>query len=423
MKFKLFLFILIVACNIYAQQTVDEIAAVVDNEIILQSELNYQVIQTAAQQKIDPSTPGLKEKVLNQMIEDKLAYAQAQIDSIQVTDEEVKQRIDYQINYFEQQYGSQEKVEQLYGMSIEKIKRALEDPVRKQIMVQKLEEKKFGDVDASRREVEQFFQTYKDTIGVIPEKVQIAHIFIIPKATEKMKEKYKEKAEAILDSLKHGADFAEMAKKYSEDPGSAAEGGDLGWVGKGVFYPEFEAAAFALKPGQLSDVVESPVGFHIIQMIEKRGDKIHVRHILIKIQKGDAADLAAIEKLSSIRDSIIKGVGTFADYAKKYSEDKESAPYGGDLGTFYLSQLDQNLLDIVTKLQPGEISFPKRLDYGKDNYGYHIVLLEKRIAQHQASLDTDYPEIKKLADQYKKQKLYEDWISQLKKTIYWKIMI
>ena len=423
MKFKLFLFILIVACNIYAQQTVDEIAAVVDNEIILQSELNYQVIQTAAQQKIDPSTPGLKEKVLNQMIEDKLAYAQAQIDSIQVTDEEVKQRIDYQINYFEQQYGSQEKVEQLYGMSIEKIKRALEDPVRKQIMVQKLEEKKFGDVDASRREVEQFFQTYKDTIGVIPEKVQIAHIFIIPKATEKMKEKYKEKAEAILDSLKHGADFAEMAKKYSEDPGSAAAGGDLGWVGKGVFYPEFEAAAFALKPGQLSDVVESPVGFHIIQMIEKRGDKIHVRHILIKIQKGDAADLAAIEKLSSIRDSIIKGVGTFADYAKKYSEDKESAPYGGDLGTFYLSQLDQNLLDIVTKLQPGEISFPKRLDYGKDNYGYHIVLLEKRIAQHQASLDTDYPEIKKLADQYKKQKLYEDWISQLKKTIYWKIMI
>ncbi|MCL5031335.1 MAG: peptidylprolyl isomerase [Bacteroidetes bacterium] len=423
MKFKLFLFSLIIACNIYAQQTVDEIAAVVDNEIILKSELNYQVIQTAAQQKIDPSTPGLEQKVLNQMIEDKLAYAQAQIDSIQVTDEEVKQRIDYQIQYFEQQYGSQEKVEQLYGMSLEKIRRALEDPVKKQIMVQKLEEKKFGDVDASRREVEKFFQTYKDTIGVIPEKVQIAHIFMIPKATEKMKEKYKEKAEAILDSLKHGADFAEMAKKYSEDPGSAAAGGDLGWVGKGVFYPEFEAAAFALKPGELSDVVESPVGFHIIQMIEKRGDKIHVRHILIKIQKGDAADLATIETLSSIRDSIVKGDGTFAEFAKKYSEDKESNAYGGDLGTFYLSQLDQNLLDIVTKLKPGEISFPKRLDYGKGNYGYHIVLLEKKIPQHQASLDTDYPEIKKLADQYKKQKLYDDWINQLKKTIYWKIMI
>ncbi len=423
MKFKLFLFILLITCGVYAQQVVDEIAAVVDNEIIMKSELDYQVRLTAAQQKVDPTTPGLEQKVLNQMIEEKLAYAQAQIDSIQVNDDEVKQRIDYQIQYFEQQYGSQEKVEQLYGMSLEKIKRALEDPVKKQIMVQKLEEKKFGDVDASRREVEQFFQTYKDTIGVIPEKVQIAHIFIVPKATEKMKDKYKVKAEEILDSLKHGADFAELAKKYSEDPGSAAAGGDLGWVGKGVFYPEFEAASFALKPGELSGVVESPVGFHIIQMIEKRGDKIHVRHILIKIQKGDAADLAAIETLSSIRDSIVKGLGTFAEYAKKYSEDKESSAYGGDLGTFYLSQVDQNLLDIVTKLKPDEISFPKRLDYGKDNYGYHIVLLEKRIPQHQASLDTDYPEIKKLADQYKKQKLYDAWISQLKQTIYWKIMI
>ncbi len=424
MKFNLFLFLLFIVCNLYAQQqAADEIVAVVDNEIILQSELNYQIIQFAAQQKIDPSTAGLKEKVLNQMIEEKLAYAQAQLDSIQVTDDEVKQRIDYQINYFEQQYGSKEKVEQLYGMSIEKIKRALEDPIRKQIMVQKLEEKKFGDVDATRREVEQFFDTYKDTIGVIPEKVQIAHIFMVPKASAKMKEQYREKAEEILDSLKHGADFAEMAKKYSEDPGSAAEGGDLGWVGKGIFYPEFEAAAFALKPGELSGVVESPVGFHIIQMIEKRGDKIHVRHILIKIKKGDQADLETIEFLTNIRDSILAGKGTFAEYAKKYSEDKESSVYGGDLGTFYLNQLDQSMLDIVSKLKENEISFPKRIDYGKDNYGYHIVLLEKRTAQHQASLDTDYTEIKKLADQYKKQKLYDNWIGQLKKTIYWKILM
>ncbi len=274
MKFKILLAALLFsACGIsFAQTVVDKIAAVVDNEIILKSELDYQVKMTAAQQKIDPNTPGLEDKVLNQMIEEKLAYAQALLDSINVTDEEVKNRIDYQINYFVQQYGSKEKVEQLYGMSIEKIRRSLEDPVKKQILVQKLEEKKFGDVEASRMEVENFFKTYKDSIGVIPEKVQIAHIFIMPKVTEKMKAVYKAKAEAILDSIKHGADFAEMAKKYSEDPGSAAEGGDLGWVGKGVFYPEFEAAAFALKPGQISDVVESPVGFHIIQMIEKRGD-------------------------------------------------------------------------------------------------------------------------------------------------------
>jgi peptidyl-prolyl cis-trans isomerase SurA len=424
MKFKFFVFLLLLTSGlVYAQKEIDKIVAVVDNEIILQSELDYQVKLVAAQKKIDPDTPGLTKEILNQMVEEKLAYAQALLDSIQVTEDEVNQRINYQIQYFIQQYGSKEKVEQLYGMSIEKIKRTLEDPVRKQILVQRLEEKKFGDVDATRREVESFFSTYKDSIGIIPEKIQIAHIFVVPKVTEKMKEKYRALAQSILDSIKKGADFAEMAKKYSEDPGSAAEGGDLGWVGKGVFYPEFEAAAFALKPGQLSDVVESPVGFHIIQMIDKRGDKIHVRHILIKIQKGDQADLSAIELLTNLRDSIIAGKGTFEEYAKKYSEDKETSAYGGDLGTFFLSQLDQNMLDIVSKMKEGEISFPKRIDYGKENYGYHIVLVKKRIPQHVASLETDYPEIKKLADQYKKQKLYDAWIKQLKDKIYWKIMI
>lgn len=424
MKIKVLFISLMLFCGVYAQQqVVDEIAAVVGNEIIMKSELDYQVKMTAAQQKIDPSTPGLEQQVLNQMIDEKLAYAQAILDSIEVSDDEVNQRINYQINYFEQQYGSKEKVEQLYGMSIEKIKRTLEDPIKKQIMVQKLEEKKFGDVSASRMEVEDFFNTYRDSIGAIPEKVQVAHIFMVPKLTEAMKEKYKAKAEAILDSIKHGADFAEMAKKYSEDPGSAAEGGDLGWVGKGVFYPEFEAAAFALKPGEISGIVESPVGFHIIQMIEKRGDKIHVRHILIKIKKGDQADLNTIEELTNLRDSIVSGKGTFAHYAEKYSEDKESSAYGGDLGTFYMNQLDPAMKDIVSKLQVGEISYPKRIDYGSGNYGYHIVLLEKNIPQHQANLNMDYQEIKKLADNYKKQKLYNEWIDQLKKDIYWKVLL
>jgi peptidyl-prolyl cis-trans isomerase SurA len=434
MKFKNFLIlfsaILLWAGNTRAQDSLadngkvlDKIVAVVDNEMILQSELDYQVKLEAAQKKIDPNTPGLENQVLNSMIEQKLAYAQAILDSINVTDDEVNDRINQQIQYFEQQYGSEQKVEQIYGMSIEKIKRKLQDPVRKNLMINKLEQKKFGDVDASRKEVEKFFDTYKDSIGVIPEKVDIAHIFMVPKLSEKAKEKYKAKAEAILDSLRHGADFAEMAKKYSEDPGSASEGGDLGWVGKGAFYPEFEAAAFALKPGQISNVVETPVGYHIIQLLGKRGDKIHTRHILIKFKKGEQADLNTIEFLSNLRDSVVSGKGTFAEYAKKYSEDKESSVYGGDLGTFYVNQLDQQTQDIVSKLKEGDISFPKRIDYGNDNYGYQIVYLKQRIPEHKATLKTDYTEIKKLADQYKKQKEYQKWIDGLKKTIYWKIYL
>jgi peptidyl-prolyl cis-trans isomerase SurA len=424
MKFKFFVFLMFfLACNIYSQQVLDKIVAVVDNEIILKSELDFQTQLYAAQRKLDPNKPGLEKEILNTMIEEKLVYAQAELDSISVSDEELNQRIDYQINLFIQQYGSKEKVEQIYGMSIEKIKRELRDDVRKNVMIQKLKEKKFADVHASRREVEDFYDKYKDSLGVIPEKVKIAHILRIPVASEKTKEKYKAFAQSILDSIKAGADFSEMAKKYSEDPGSAKEGGDLGYVKRGVFYPEFEAAAFALKPGEISDVVETPVGFHIIQLLNKRGESIHTRHILIKIKKSDEADLKAIEFLTSVRDSIISGKGTFSEFAKKYSEDKDTAPFGGELGTFYLNQLDKSVLDIITKMKAGEISFPKRIDYGNGSYGHHIVELEKRTAQHPASLETDYNELQRLADQYKKQEKYEEWIKELKQKIYWEVRL
>ena len=419
MKFKILLIFILFAGIIHSQEVLDKIVAVVGDEIILKSELDFQTNVLAAQRNIKPNTPGLRDQVLNAMIEDKLVYAQANLDSITVSDDEVNQRIDYQINMFKQQYGSIEKIEQIYGMSIEKIKRELKDEVRKQIMVQKLQEKKFGNVQASRRDVEEFFENYKDSIGVIPEKVDIAHIFRNPKSSSETKEKYRKFAEEILDSIKHGADFAEMAKKYSDDPGSAKEGGDLGFVKRGVFYPEFEAAAFALKPGEISGVVESPVGFHIIQLLERRGESIHCRHILIKIKNDKDADLKTIEFLTDVRDSIVKGDGTFADYAKKYDEDSQSKPFGGDLGTFYTSQLDKSLLDVVTNMKEGEISFPKRIEYSKSSYGYHIVYLKKRIPQHPASLDQDYQELEKLATQNKKQKEYKDWIKSLKNKIYW----
>ena len=423
MKFKILVFLMFATCSIYSQQVLDKIVAVVDNEIILQSELNFQVQTYAAQHKINPDQPGLKKQILNSMIDEKLVYAQAIFDSIEVSDDEVNQRVDYQINYFINQYGSRERLEQVYGMSMEKIKRELQGDVRKNLMIQKLQQKKFKDVQVSRLEVEDFFNTYKDSLGVIPEKVQISHILKIPEASEATKEKYKKFAQAILDSIKAGADFATMAKKYSEDPASAKNGGDLGFVKRGVFYPEFEAAAFALKPGQLSDVVETPVGFHIIQLLEKRGESIHTRHILIKIKKGENADLKAIEFLSSIRDSIVNKNGTFEYYAKKYSDDKETAPFGGDLGTFYVSQLDKTLQETLSKMKVGDISFPKRIDLGRDNYGYHIVYLRKRIPQHKASLDEDYTELQKLADQNKKQKEYEEWIKELKKKIYWQVRL
>lgn len=405
------------------EKTIDKIIAVVDNEVILQSELDFQIQMLASQRKISPTTAGLQDQVLKAMIDDKLVYAQANIDSVFVTDEEVENRLNYQINMFTQQYGSKEKVEQAYGMSIDKIKRDLRDDIRKSLMTQKLQEKNFGMVEATRREVVEFYDKYKDSIGVIPEKVKIGHIYRNPKSSSELKSKFHELASAILDSIKAGSNFADMAKRYSEDPGSAEQGGDLGFVKKGVFYPEFESAAFALNTGQLSGVIETPVGFHIIQLLEKRGEAIHARHILIKIKNDEQADLKTIEFLTDLRDSLVRYGSDFTEFAKKYSEDNESKVFGGELGTFYYNQLDKNLYDIVTKMKEGEVSFPRRVEYGADNYGYHIVKVLKKISQHAADLQQDFPELKKLADDYKKQNLYEKWITELRNKIFYEVRL
>jgi peptidyl-prolyl cis-trans isomerase SurA len=423
MKLKIALLFFILFGSGFAQETLDKIVAVVDNEIILKSELEFQVNIFANQRGMDPSTPGLKEQILNSMIDEKLVYAQAELDSITITDEEINQRIDYQISVFQQQYGSIQRIEEMYGMSIERIKRELKDDVRKNLMIQRMRQTKFATIEATRREAKEFFETYKDSIGMIPEKLTIYHIFKNPQASDRIKKIAKDFAQALLDSIKAGVDFSDLAKKYSDDPGSKMQGGDLGFVKRGVFYPEFEAAAFSLAEGEYSQVVESPVGFHIIQLIERRGESLHTRHILIKIEPDDNADLETIQFLSDLRDSVLNGNGTFQYYAKKYSDDEETASFGGNLGTFYLNQLDKNLLDIVSKLKEGEISFPRRLEYAPGTYGYHIVFLEERIPEHMPDFDEDYKEIKNLADEQKKQNEYNKWIEDLKKRIYWETRI
>jgi peptidyl-prolyl cis-trans isomerase SurA len=419
MKFKIALLLHIMINTVFAQEVLDRVVAVIDNEIILQSELEFQVSMFAAQRGINPASQGIKEQILNSMIDEKLVYAQAELDSITVADEEITQRIDYQIQTFKQQYGSIQKIEEMYGMSIEKIKRELRDDVRKNLMIQRMQQKKFSTIEASRREVEDFYNTYKDSIGLIPEKVSIYHIFKNPKASERIKKKARDLAAALLDSLKTGVDMSVMAMQYSDDPGSAALGGDLGFIKRGVFYPEFEAAAFALAEGEYSVVVESPVGFHIIYLVERRGESIHTKHILIKIEPDEDADLDVIGILSDLRDSIINKSVTFEEYAKKFSDDDQTSAFGGDLGTFYINQLDKNLLDIVSKLKEGEISFPRRMEYAPGTYGYHIVYLKERVPQHPASLEADYKQLNQLANEYKKQKEYQKWIGELKKRIFW----
>lgn len=420
---KNIIILIIIAFNsiLLGQEVLDKIVAVVGDEIILKSELDFQADIFAAQRHLNPDNPKLRKTILNKMIEDKLLYSEAVLDSIEVSDEEVKAQINNLINYYTQQYGSQDKLEKAYGMSVERIKREMRDNTRKNLMSEKLKAKKFGKIDISRREVVKFYEENKDSLGQIPEKFKIAHIFINPKSSARLKEKAKKFAESLLDSLKKGADFAELAKKFSDDPGSAKDGGDLGFVKRGVFYPEFEAAAFALKKGEISGVIESPVGFHIIQLLERRGESIHTRHILIKPKNDSQSELKAIELLSDIRDSIVQKKNTLAYYAEKYSDDKQTASKGGVLGTFEASQLEKSMLDQIYKLKVGEISFPKRLNLGADEYGFHIIKLLAHIPAHKPNIVTDYDEIKKLAEFKKRETMFNEWITELKKKIYWKI--
>jgi peptidyl-prolyl cis-trans isomerase SurA len=419
---KIYCLFLILTLNykIFSQEVLDKIIAVVDNEIITLSELNFQTTLLAFQRQI-PVTPALQKKVLDILIQEKLLIAQAIVDSINVSDDEVNKQLEYQIQYFIRQYGSKEAVEKAYGMSLERIKRELKEEVRKNLLAQKAQEKNFASIEISRREVEEFYEVYKDSVGFLPPKYTLSRILVNPKKSERIKNKYREFAEKILDSLKNGADFEEMAKKYSEDPGTAKEGGNLGWAKKGIFYPEFEAAAFRLNIGEYSGIVETPVGYHIIQLLDKKGESINARHILVRIKVDEETELQAIEFLSDIRDSIIEGANDFEYYAKKYSDDKESAKFGGFIGNLEENQIEEKILENISKLKQGDISYPIRIDLPNGDYAYQIIKIINKLPQRKPTLENDYEEIKNLALIHKKQKAFEKWLTELKSKIYLKI--
>ena len=421
---RLVLLLIFVFCGMMsAQEPLDKIVAVVGDEIILKSELEFNTMMFAARNKANPNDPQLKQQILDQLIREKLLQTQAELDSIQVPEDQVEQQLESQINYYVNQYGSRQRLEQSYGMSIDKIKRELRGNVKKQIMAQMLQQKEFGSIEVTRRDVKDFYETYKDSLGLIPQRFKVAHIFINPKATERLEKKAENLAESLLDSLKQGADFSELAREYSDDPASASQGGDLGFVERGKFYSEFEAAAFSLAPGELSRVIKTPAGYHIIKLLERRGNQIHCKHILISVKRDEQAELNSISFLNSVRDSIIQGHHSFEYYAKKYSDDKETSAYGGVLGTFEMGQMDEAIKKVVKGLEEGEISYPQRLNLDKNNFGYHIVKLMEVIPEHKPTLEKDYSELERLAKYRKRERLYSEWIKELKDKIYWEVRL
>lgn len=400
-------------------QVLDKIVAIVDEHVILESELTGQIQFLAMNNRIDPKTPGLREQVLQNMINEQLIIAQAKVDSVTVSDEEVQQQLDAQIQSRVQQVGSEAKLEEIYGMPISKIKREYRDEMRNNLLVQRMQQQHFQGMQVGRYEVEDFYHKYRDSLPPVPEEVELSRIYIVPKPTPAALAQARAKAEALLDSLKAGADFAELAKKYSQDPGSAQQGGDLGLVRRGQFVKEFETAVFGLQEGQISPIVQTEFGFHIIQLVERRGDAVHARHILIRVEKSKSGDSITVALLDSLRMLALNGQ-SFAELAKKYSEDKETNLVGGSLGTVQYDQLDKTWLPYLDSLKNGQISTPFRVTAGA-SYGYQIVLMQKRTPAHQMTLATDYHKIEALALNLKRTKEYQEWMEQLRKEIFWQV--
>lgn len=398
------------------QTIIDRIIAVVDKEIITESELRERLALVAMQNRLDPTSPELRNQVLDGMITEKLVLAQAILDSVVVTDDEVSSALDQQLQNIVRQAGSEARVEQFYGMPLSRIRREYRDDIRKQLLVQRVRQTREAGMIVSRREMEEFFTTFQDSLPRVPDQYELSNIFVTPKPDSQVEQQSLLRLRAVRDSIRAGGDFADFARRHSQD-GTAAAGGDLGWAKRGTFVPEFESAVFSLPEGGLSDIVKTEFGLHLIQLAERRGESVHARHILLRLNRGTASDSVAVEFLRSLRQQAINGAD-FAELARKYSEDDETKPVGGDMGTVTLEQLEPEFAEVVQKLDGGQISEPHRITL-KNTYGFQIVLVRKKIPAHEMNLTDDYRRIEQVALFVKKNRKNAEWVEELKKTIYW----
>jgi peptidyl-prolyl cis-trans isomerase SurA len=410
--------------NIYSQMSdtkqLDKIVAIVGKEVVFASDVEGRAAVFAQQKKVDPNNPQFKKQILNDLVNEKLIITKAIEDSVEVAPEEVNQRLDYTIQNLIQQYGSERRVEDLYGMSIDRLKRNFRDDMRKQMMAERLQQQKFFAVKCTPREVEEFYQRYKDSLPVAPAQLELSHIVIYVKPSAEIREEIRQKANKIRDSIIKGGDFADFAKRYSADAMSAVVGGEVGWAEKGKFVAEYEKAAFALQPGEISAPIESPFGYHVIQLNDKRLNATNTRHILFKLGGSNDDNQRVKDTLLALKQKIIAGA-PFDDMARRYSEEKETQGFGGAMGSMDASRLGADLKSVLDGLPDGGVTDP--LPYASDptKPAFHIVWKKRTIAEHKFTLETDDKYLEKMAVNFKQTRMFEEWIKELRANLYWEI--
>jgi peptidyl-prolyl cis-trans isomerase SurA len=401
------------------EQVVDRIIAVVGPNMVLESDVEAQYLQAKMQGSIEGSASTVKCQILENMLLENVMLNQAELDSVQVTDSEVEQNLDGRLRYFISQFGSQEKLEEYYGKTILEIKEEFRSLVKNNMLVQEVQKNITKNVFVTPSDVKNFYRNMPpDSIPLISAKVQMRQIISIPPVSMEQKVMIKEKLRDLRRRVMEGENFATLAILYSDDPGSAAKGGEIGFFGRGELYPEYEAAAFKLKEGEISEVIETKAGFHIIQLIERKGDYINTRHILLQAKPSPIDLENARIKLDSILVQIRKGEITFEAAAEKYSDDPGKSgggyivnPYDGTTW-FEMDQLEPQVSFIINKLEVGQISspVPTKTEDGKD--AYRLVMLQARTEPHRANLTDDYSYLQDIALQKKKQDKVIEWVNK-----------
>ena len=402
-------------------QLIDKIVAQVGDEIIMLSDIEQRKLQMIQEgvEISDANDSQILEKVLYQ----KLLINQAQIDSLVVSDDMVNGEMEQRIRYFQDQIGGKEELEIFYGKSVAQIKAEFFSTIKKRILSEMMEDKITETMTITPKNVKSFFKAlHKDSIPYINSKISVAHIVIYPEVTDDDKIKAKNELEAYRNDIVNGVRrFNSLAILYSDDPGSRIKEGDLGWQKRGTMVPPFEAALFELQPDEISPVFESQFGYHIIKMIERKGDNYHVRHILIKPKSNNKAFENAAVKLDGIYQDIKADKIKFDDAAIQFSSDEKSKNNGGKIVNPYtndyfwdvqnINEIDPQMYRIVDRLKDQEISSPSLYDnMYEQKSGVRIVKLLGKTKPHLANLTDDYQLISKACEEERKQVIIKKWI-------------
>ena len=409
-------------------QVIDRVVAVVGQNIILQSDIEAQYIQYRLQGGIKGSANTIRCEILEDLMFQKLMVNQAEMDSIVVTDEQVNAEVDRWISYFISQVGSQENLEKYYKKPMADIREELFRVRKDNMLVQQVQQTILANVEVTPSEVKKLYYSMpKDSIPMVNSKYEIAHLVKKPPITLDQKLEVKDRLYKMRKRILNGERFSTLALLYSEDPGSAKKGGELGFHGKGEFAPEFEAAAFNLRDGEISEVVETEFGFHIIQMIERRGDFVNVRHILLTVKVDPETLQVAYDELDSIANLINSDSLTFDEAVRRFSDEKDRIN-GGVLvnpmtgGTLFdASELDQQVSLAISKMKVGEISMPVPMKTSDNKDACRLIYLKKKTDSHKANLKDDYTLICDLAMQKKREEIINDWIESKSGKAYIKV--